>query len=183
MISKPGRIGLTNIPGVLGWGIKFAQFCCGDGFNPWEHAFVDLGDGTMIYAEPGGAVIKPLSDYDDQPVYYCDNIYRTIDPVLGKRIAREARSLEGVPYSFADYADLLWHQLGFSDKALKRSIASSGHMICSQLADTAYFRAGVHIFNDGRWPGYVKPGDLYKADQNWKQYDQLLMFDTERRWG
>ena len=33
-------------------------------------------------------------------------------------------------------------------------------MICSQLVDYCYLMAGVHLFNDGRWPGYVTPEDL-----------------------
>jgi hypothetical protein len=33
-------------------------------------------------------------------------------------------------------------------------------MICSQLVDEAYLRAGVHLFDDGRDPGDVTPGDL-----------------------
>ena len=34
-------------------------------------------------------------------------------------------------------------------------------MICSQLVDEAYARAGVQLFDDGRLPGDVTPADLY----------------------
>jgi hypothetical protein len=38
-------------------------------------------------------------------------------------------------------------------------------MICSQLADTAAAEGGWHLFEDGRWPGDVTPGDLYRLYQ------------------
>jgi hypothetical protein len=41
-------------------------------------------------------------------------------------------------------------------------IADSGHLICSQLVDLCYLRAGAHLFDDGRLPGDVTPGDLWK---------------------
>jgi hypothetical protein len=40
-------------------------------------------------------------------------------------------------------------------------VADEGHLICSQLVDEAYLRAGVHLFDDGRLPGDVTPGDLW----------------------
>jgi hypothetical protein len=39
---------------------------------------------------------------------------------------------------------------------------STKHMICSQLADETALRGGWHLFDDGRWPGYVPPCDLYR---------------------
>jgi hypothetical protein len=39
-------------------------------------------------------------------------------------------------------------------------------MICGWWTDAAYLYGGdVHLFDDGRWPGYVKPGDLAKLLQ------------------
>ena len=36
-------------------------------------------------------------------------------------------------------------------------------LICSQLVDEAYgWGAGVQLFTDGRLPGLVSPGDLYR---------------------
>jgi hypothetical protein len=36
-------------------------------------------------------------------------------------------------------------------------------MICSQLVDRCYDIAGVHLFDDGRKPGDVSPGDLSRC--------------------
>jgi hypothetical protein len=33
-------------------------------------------------------------------------------------------------------------------------------MMCSQLADQCRADGGSHLFDDGRWPGYVTPLDI-----------------------
>jgi uncharacterized protein YycO len=165
-MSYPGRIGLTHIHGEVGKLIEFGQFLNGTGFNAWEHAYMDLGDGTLIQAEPGkaGAQIRPLDIYADSDVYWCDNIYQTMTEIQRIDAAYWGRMLAGTPYSFIDYGALFFHRMHVWVPGLKGYIASSDHMICSQLVDTAYSRAGVHLF-DNRWPGYVTPGDLYVLDK------------------
>jgi hypothetical protein len=163
-MSNPGRIGLTQIHGKLGLGIRFGQWCNGSGFENFEHAFMDLGDGTIIEAEPGGARIRPLSEYAPETIHWCDAIYGEIPSGLRASIALEARKLEHVPYSFLDYDALALHRLGLDTAWLQRYIENNGHLICSQLVDLAYARGGAHIFADGRWPGFVAPGDLYLED-------------------
>jgi hypothetical protein len=39
-------------------------------------------------------------------------------------------------------------------------LASTHELICSQLVDLCYSRANVHLFDDGRWEGFVSPEDL-----------------------
>jgi len=90
----------------------------------------------------------------------------------GYDVAREARALVGTPYSFLDYAALTAHAasgrgyvpLGQRSK-LERYVASTKHMICSQLADEAMRRAGFHVFNDGRLPQDVMPAALFTGLQ------------------
>lgn len=163
MISNPGRIGLTHIHGATGVGIRIGQFLNGSGFEDYEHAFMDLGDGTIIEAEPGGARIRPLRNYDPSTIHWCDGIYRGVPQETRLVIAAEARKLEHVPYSFMDYAALAAHRLGIDTDALQRYIGDSGHLICSQLVDLAYVRGGHVLFED-RWPGFVTPGDIYMKD-------------------
>ena len=59
-----------------------------------------------------------------------------------------------------DYFALALHRLGIPAPELKRYIGSSKHLICSQLVDLVYAEAGIHLFTDNRWPGYVTPADL-----------------------
>lgn len=66
----------------------------------------------------------------------------------------------GVPYSFIDYGAIGMHSLGLNLPGVQGYIASTGHMICSQLVDECAKDEGVHLFEDGRWPGYVMPMDL-----------------------
>jgi hypothetical protein len=156
---QPGDIGLTNITGPVGWAIRAAQWLNGDGYTPYEHAFVVLPAGLLIEAQPGGAAIRPLTAYDARHVAY-------VSPPLtgGQRtlIAETAASLRGTPYSFLDYLAIAAHRLRLPVPGLRRYVAATGHLICSQLADEAYRRAGVHLFADGRWPGYVTPADLWQ---------------------
>jgi cell wall-associated NlpC family hydrolase len=77
-----------------------------------------------------------------------------------------ALSCQGIPYSFLDYAAIALHRLGLKDPALKRYIASTGHMMCSFLVDWVYQYAGIHFFTDERWPGYVTPADLAAVVKN-----------------
>lgn len=164
LLSNPGRIGLTQIHGKVGAGIRFGQWLNGSGFEDFEHAYMDLGDGTGIEAEPGGARIFPLDKYDPKTVHWCDGIYSQTPPQFRNAIADEARRLAGTPYSFLDYDAIALHRLGVDTKLLQRYIESTGHLICSQLVDLASTRGGHQIFNDNRWNGFVAPGDLYLQD-------------------
>jgi hypothetical protein len=65
---QPGDIGLTSITGPVGRLIQIGQWLNGDGLGPYEHAFIVLPDDQLIEAEPGGAHVAPLSEYDDREV-------------------------------------------------------------------------------------------------------------------
>lgn len=161
---RPGDFGLSKIGGVLGWWIGLGQFITGDA-SRYTHAFVVLDDQTVIEAMPGGAIITPLEKYKGRAVF-CN-----MDISSKKRevIVKEGRALEGTPYSFMDYLALALAHFGIRPKRLRKYIQNTGHMICSQLVDEVYRRAGVHMFNDGRLPQDVTPGDLanYLIEQEW----------------
>lgn len=158
---QPGDIGLTNITGSVGLFIKVGQWLNGDGFGAYQHAFVVLPDGRLIEAMPGGAVIAALSEYDDREVLYVSPADLT--DAQRTAICDGAAKYRGVPYSFLDYLALAARRFRLPVPWLRRYIESTGHMICSQLADRAYLDAGVHLFDDGRWPGYVTPMALANA--------------------
>lgn len=157
---KPGDIGLVPIFGFVGWIIRILQWFNGDSFTKYTHAFIVLEDGMLIEGQPGGAVINPLSEYDDRDVVYVSPAGLTYAD--RKRICDEALAFKGVEYSFIDYAAIAAHRFRLPIPGLRTYIASTGHQICSQLCDAAYRRAGVRLFSDGRWSGYVTPGSLYR---------------------
>lgn len=161
---KPGMIGLTQVGGEVGKGIRVGQWLNGEGFSIWEHAFVLLPGGWILEAEPHGAVVRKMH-YNS--VYWCKGIFEnspsvtSASPVL---LAQVAAGLKGVPYSFLDYAALSAHRLHIPAPHLRAYIADSGHMICSQMADEYYRLLGAHIFTDNRWAGDVTPASLYMRD-------------------
>jgi uncharacterized protein YycO len=157
--ARPGDIGLTSVRGPVGWGIRLGQWLNGGGFATWEHAFIVLDGGRLIEAQPGRAEIVPLSKYDRRDVVYVAPAGLTDND--RRLVCEAAESYEGVGYSFLDYAALAAHRFHLPVPWLRRYVASSKHMICSQMVDQAYQDAGVRLFNDGRWPGYVTPADLY----------------------
>lgn len=152
-----GDIGLVQIRGQVGQWIRLGQWLNGDGYADYEHAFVYVGEGDVIEAEPSGARFNSIKHYEDAMlVLKCP-------PDLGISVAAAALGYKGVPYSFLDYGALATHRLHINVPGLKRYIQNTGHMICSQLADAAANFGGWHIFDDNRWPGYVTPGALTRV--------------------
>ena len=152
-----GDIGITSIRGPVGRLISVGEYLLGDGFAPWDHAFVYVGNGLLIEAEPGpdGARLAELTEYNDRVVLWlrCPDQYR-------QAVAHSARLLQGTRYSAADYFAIAAHRLHLPVPGLRDYIAASGHLICSALADRAAELGGWKLFDDGRWNGYVVPADL-----------------------
>ncbi|MFB7949474.1 hypothetical protein ACFC6L_31700 [Kitasatospora phosalacinea] len=156
----PGDFAVVRMGGRTGRLIRIGQFLNGDGFADYEHAFVHVGDGELVEAQPGGAVLRPLSSYDDRPALWSTGRIPLTDEQRSA-ITAAARAYVGTPYSFADYLALAAVRLHLPiGPPLRHYVASTEHMICSQLVDQCYQDAGVHLFADHRWPGYVTPADL-----------------------
>lgn len=163
---RAGDFGLVKINGEIGRLIRFGQFLDGVGFEDYEHAFVYIGNGQIVEAEPGGAHISPLSKFHGADVIWSTGHISLTDEQRAKICARAlafttANGGKGVPYSALDYAALTAHRLHIWAPFLKSYIESGGHVICSQLVDICYQAGDVELFKDGRWPGFVTPGDLY----------------------
>lgn len=152
---QPGDIGCTQIRGDVGRLIRLGQWLNGDGFANYEHCFVYLGNGQIIEAEPGGARIADLTEYDARAIAWvrCPDEHR-------QAVAAAARSLEGTKYSALDYFALALHRFHIPAPGLRRFIQSSGHLICSQFADRAARIGGWNLFRDGRWDGFVDPAEI-----------------------
>jgi cell wall-associated NlpC family hydrolase len=142
--------------------IRIGQMLDGGGFAQYEHAAIYIGDGQIIQAGSKGVNQAKVSDYAKNDTFWSTGI---INPTDGQRaaIVKAAIGYKGVPYSWVDYAALAAHHLNMvpADTELKDYVSSSNHMICSQVVDKCYADAGVHLFTDNRWPGYVTPADLY----------------------
>lgn len=164
----PGTFGLSKIRGFLGFLIALAQMLCGQG-SLFTHAFIVLDGGRVLEAMPSGARIVNLEHrMKEVPIAWSWAVPLT--DAERADIVRHARTLEGVGYSFLDYLSLLLLHLGWRRERTLRRVRSSGHMICSQLVDETYKRAGVQLFDDGRFPGDVMPSELANLlyDPRWR---------------
>lgn len=153
----PGDIGLVRIPGYMGWLIAFGQLLLGDA-SKYTHAFIVIDDHRSISASPGGAGWDNLTTYISLGAAFGRNVPLTLNQRL--RIVTEATALLGTPYSFLDYVAIALHRFKIRPKFIEKRVTDSGHMICSQLVDQCYLRAGIHLFADGRLSQDVTPGDL-----------------------
>jgi hypothetical protein len=154
----PGDFGLTKIGGFTGKAIAAGQALIGD-TAPVQHALVYVGDGMCVQAMPSGAELIPLEDAS--PVVEWSTGHFDLTETERFDIAANARQLVGTPYSFLDYASIALAHWRIRPAWVRNFVADSGHLICSQLCDLAYLRAGVHLFTDGRIPGDATPGDLW----------------------
>lgn len=157
----PGAIGLKQLGGVGGPLIRFAQWLNGDGFTRFEHAClcvsVDGDSATVVEAMPSGARLHTYLPGDGVT-------WLQVPLTLTQRdaVTWAAGHYVGTRYSWLDYLAIAARRLHIPAPGLRHYIANTRHMICSQLVDQCFQDAGVHLFTDGRWPGDVTPGDLYK---------------------
>ncbi|MFJ3588607.1 hypothetical protein ACIQUY_04865 [Streptomyces sp. NPDC090231] len=155
----PGDFALTRIGGITGKLVAAGQALIGDA-APVQHAFVYIRENMIVQAMPGGAEIIALEDASPVVEWSTGKIPLTDEQRF--EICTQALVLHGTPYSYLDYASLGLAHFRVRPAWVTDYIASTGHLICSQLVDEVYLRAGVHLFDDGRSPGDVTPGDLWK---------------------
>lgn len=165
---EPGDFACVPISGAVGVGITIGQWLDGDRFQFYDHTEIYIGNsdadgpyGYTVSAYPNRRGKLPLPCPPSQlpgSLWSSGLIALTPEQRLG--IVSWALAHDDVGYSFLDYAALVLHGLHIPAPGLRNYVKSTNHLICSQLVDTAYNVNGVHLFNDGRWEGYVKPGDL-----------------------
>jgi hypothetical protein len=64
------------------------------------------------------------------------------------------------PDNWRDYGALILARFKVRPSGVTEVVNNEHQLICSQLVDLAYKKAGIHLFNDGRESGDVTPGDL-----------------------
>jgi len=169
-----GTIGVVKTKGFYGDVIRWATE------SPASHAVIYVGDGQIVEGEPEGARFAPADEYGDDLVWLTDLRRTTIDGVRGPLLeptdSQRAKIVElakvcavsKVAYSWLDIAVLALASPRLSRIDVRnppwwaRRMAANDRLVCSQLVDLCWRRAGVHIFVD-RIPGLVSPGDLHRA--------------------
>lgn len=153
----PGDVGLVRISGGVGVLIRFGQWLNGDGYANYEHAFVYVGDGKIVEAQPGGAILTDLSKYDGRDIFWSTGL---INLTAGQRvtIVTMARNQVGTPYSFLDYFAMFNKRFHLPVPFVTARVLDSKHLICSWLCAKDYEAAGSRISNK---PAYLtSPGRI-----------------------
>ncbi len=163
-ITKPqlGDFNVCAISGTVGKLISLAEKLNGDAFTQYDHVRVYIGNNQIVQAEPGGAKVYDISGWDSSPVSLWSTGAISLTDTQRHSIASWAKVFahHNIGYSEADYFALAAHRLHIPVPGLRDFINNTGHAICSQLVDKCYLNAGVHLFEDMRWPGYVTPADM-----------------------
>lgn len=167
---QPGDFGL--VPTYGNWRDRLAGWLIRYGTNsPVNHAFVYVGDGMIVEAEPGGARRTRLHYPEDTITW--SRIHLTVGQRAEICQTAEGFAAQHVGYGWLDLVAvaLAQHRLGRvvnPGVPLRRQpwwvrrVESLHTLICSQLVDACYLSAGARLFADGRPPGLVSPGDLYR---------------------
>jgi hypothetical protein len=160
-VPQPGDFAVVSAGGTPGRLVQAGEWLNGAGpFDIYQHAFIFTGgaaDLAVVQAEPTGAAYAALTPHA-RTLWSTGKIPLT--DWQRDRIVEAAVGYVGTPYSALDYLAIALHHWHLPIPHLKAYISSTHHQICSQLVDQCYQDAGVHLFADGRWPGYVTPADL-----------------------
>ena len=132
--------------------------------EPFNHAAIMVSPTEVVQASmSSGAVLELLADQTWHEIEWVR--WRDVDESTSQMLGALARSLLGTPYNFTDVVALAIDSFGFDPKWVKDREASESTLLCSQLVDLVFQRANLHLFDDGRVPGSVTPGDLARCDQ------------------
>lgn len=175
--ARRGAIGVVPVAGTGGFLIALGELI-NDRRDGAQHAFVLLDDADdpnarVLEAESNGARISPLS-HCARPIAWIDPPFKDSTRDL---IVANALKLEGTPYSWWTYLWIAACRLNIRSKWLRERVnrwkdGKPTDAMCSQLADCDWVMtkaqlpaddpdvALLTIFDDGRLPQNVTPGDL-----------------------
>jgi len=159
MTPRPGDFAVVDTRTRTSRRIKLAKALSGGGFTMFDHAVICSRvrrDGTfyIVEAMPGGAR-EILWHYQDHDHLWSTGVVKT-----SAKAGKTALAYVDTPYAWQDYAAIAAHAAHLWAPGLRRYVASTKHLISSQLVDRAESDAGVELFADRRWRGYVRPADL-----------------------
>jgi uncharacterized protein YycO len=151
-----GSFGVTATKGIIPWAIRLLTF------SRYNHAFIVGPRGIIVEAQPGGARFShvsryPKAKYNLHTVLPLSTREKIWDVAVG---FTQANGGKGVPYNWVDDAALGLRFFGLWFPTINKRISRADRLQCAQLVDRAYTLAGITLFDDGRLPMAVDPGDL-----------------------
>jgi hypothetical protein len=155
---QPGDFAVIDTGTPRSFLIDAGEWLAGGHGSEWDHAVIasrwDCGVLLIVEALPGGSREVPWH-YEDRP-----HLWSTGHLEPCPEAGAQARSLVNIPYSWLDYVAIGLHRLHLNAPDLRKFMGDHHGLICSQLVDLAYQRAGRQLFDNGRWNGFVMPSDL-----------------------
>lgn len=158
-MPRPGDFAVVDSRARTSRTVRLAKALSRGGFTMFDHAVICSRvrrDGTVyiVEATPAGAR-ENVWHYDDHDYLWSTGVVKT-----SAKAGKAALAYVNARYSWLDYAALSAHAWHLWVPGMKHYVASGKHLISSQLVDRAERHAGVRLFTDRRWPGYVRPSDL-----------------------
>lgn len=146
---RPGDYGVVSSNGFFAKLIRLGTV------SRWNHAFIYIGDGKIVEANPTGVAISDLAKYDK----VAWNQHELLSDTNRYAITSYAQSTVGRPYNFGIIIMLAFRAIGV--KIFPRSIinylAKHDGYICSELVAEAYAKAEFPVCDA---PDLCNPGDL-----------------------
>jgi len=148
---RKGDYGVVKTNGWLGLIIRIGTV------SRWNHAFIYIGDGKIVEANPKGVEVSELRY---KKVAW--NNHEELTDEQREKIAQLSLDQVGRGYSFLTIALIILRILGMkvlaNSKFLLRAAEKDGY-ICSELVSEVYMNAGVNLLPHK--PDYTTvPGDL-----------------------
>jgi uncharacterized protein YycO len=149
----PGYFGVVGTGGFVPWLIRRGTR------SRYDHAFVTLGGGQIVEAEPGNVRVGTLTEYATY-THLAFSTGQTLTDIQRTAIAAKARSLVGSEYNFASIAELALADVGWHWRWLIRSAADDHDLDCSQLVAVCGQAGGQDEWACGKPLAEVTPADL-----------------------
>jgi hypothetical protein len=142
-----------SVPNLVGWAIRLCTW------SRYCHAFVYIGGGEIIEAQPGGACVSQLTEYAGMPSVWSQDALSVVERA---KVVSEAKALLGTPYGWLDLVAILFvRTLRLPVPWLVRRVLDEATAICSQLVAMSGVHAGIMSWLCGQpHPQLVTPGDL-----------------------
>jgi uncharacterized protein YycO len=152
-----GQFGISHGSGIGGELIRHAT-------ESWAgHAFIYVGFGRIIEANPGVATISPATKYDDAIWAY----KMPLASYQSERAVERAHAMVGTPYDWAAYVGFALEVLNLRNGTeLDPIFKHDKWRVCSALVDDCLQYAGVSLdwqalsIQPGRDPNLVSPAML-----------------------
>lgn len=147
----PGDFGVVKTNGIVGKLIRFGTA------SRWNHAFIYVGPGVIVEANPTGVALSPVTNYPK----IAWNHHDSLSQEQREQIVELALFEVGKPYAFLDIAALFFRIIGLKfirPNSFWKKLSSKESWFCSELVAYCYRKSGLTLINKN--DDLVTPGDL-----------------------